>query len=202
MIDDLVSGIGTRSEDQIQNTWRYSCLLENLYDADSRGRRERRWFENYRVARDQRRRDLPHRNRYRKVPWRYACHDAQRLLDGVGKIRRQFRKNGFAVHATRFAGTEFRHVDRALQFAARFGDGFAFFPREQLGQLFFRFFHQPGSFCNDLPACGSGRRPPAGKSRARRLNRGSCFFPCRLSDCSQDVVSVCRVYIENGARRS
>ena len=118
MADDFVTCVRARAKNQIQNARGNAGFFKYFDDANGSGRSDRRWFENYCVAGDQCRRDLPRGNCHRKVPGRDARHHAQRLLDRVDEIRRQLRKNRFAVHASRFTGAELSDIDRALQLAA------------------------------------------------------------------------------------
>ena len=94
-------------------------LFENLDEVQRRQRRQRRRLEDDRVAADERRDDLPRRNRHREIPRRDDRADAERLPHRHRELVAQLGRHGLPVLAPPLAGHEEGHVDGFLHVAAR-----------------------------------------------------------------------------------
>src|SRR6185437_14308740 len=77
------------------------------------------------VPGDNRGKDLPGRNRHRKVPWRDHAHNPERHPDGHGKLIRKFRRDGVAVKPPSFSRHVERCINRFLHVAASFFEDLA-----------------------------------------------------------------------------
>ncbi len=148
-------------------------LRKEFDEADGRRGRICRRLEDDRVARDERGRELPDGDGDGEIPRRDEGDDAVRLPDGVGEVRGQFRRDGLAVHAARFAGAELHDVDGALQLAARLRERLALLAREQGGDLVLVLFDQACEARDDASARRRGRRAPAAEGFLGGLDRAA-----------------------------
>ena len=92
-------------------------LFENLDEVQRGERRQRRRLEDHGVAADQRRNDLPRRDRHREIPRRDDRADAERLADRHRELVAELRRHRLAVLAAPLARHEVGHVDRFLDVA-------------------------------------------------------------------------------------
>src|SRR6185503_3059095 len=178
------------SENEVQNTGRDARGFEDLRDPDRSCGRDRRGFENDCVSCNESRRNLPNRNRDRKIPGRHTRDHAEWLFDRVGEVQRQLGGNGLAIHASRLARTKLSDIDRTLQLTARLRDRLAFFVCEKLCELFFVLLQQARGFGDDATTGGSRCRPPTAKRGGGCFNSRARFFASRLPDGAEDVVGV------------
>jgi hypothetical protein len=111
MIDNFIAGFGSRTEHQVQDSWRYTGLCEKLNDTNAGCGCQRCGFENDGITGNECRRDLPNRNGDWKIPGSNTSNNSQRLFDGVDEVSRELRLNRLAVHAARFSCTKFRDID-------------------------------------------------------------------------------------------
>src|SRR5262249_39521531 len=93
-----ISYVGTASDNKVQYARRQSCPFENVEEPGGCQRRCGRGFEDDRIAGDQRGRNFPGGNTYRKVPGRDQRHHTKRVPQCVGKILWQFGGNGYSTH--------------------------------------------------------------------------------------------------------
>ena len=93
--------------------------IEDVDEVQRRQRRLRRGLEDDGVAADQRRDDLPRRDRHREIPRRDDRADAERLAHRHRELVAQLRRHRLAEHAPPLAGHVEGHVDRFLDVAAR-----------------------------------------------------------------------------------
>ena len=168
---------------------RNAGLLEDLDEVERRERRQRRRLEDDGVAADERRDDLPRRDRHREIPRRDDRADAERLAHRHRELVAQLRRHRLAVLAAAFAGHEERHVDRFLHVAARFVEDLAHLARHVARERFLavgdelrgaeqnlrapRRRHQPPVLVRPLGAASMrrARRRPALTSGRRRSGR-------------------------------
>src|SRR4029078_10435609 len=101
-----------------------------------------------------------------------AGNRSDRLFEGVTKVMGKLRRDRLAGNAAGLTGEELEHGARALDSAARFGEGLTLLARERFSELLTPFFHAALNLEQDLPAHGRGRLPPA-LERAR--SRVTCL---------------------------
>ena len=171
MPDDRIADLAPAAENQIEHAGRQSALREDLDDQGGGERRQARRFEDDGIARHERGRDFPNRDRDGKVPRRDDGDGSDRLLQCVAEVVRQLGRNGLARDPPRLAREEFDDVDGALDFAARLGQRLALFPRERFGQLLPPLFHAPLDLEQDLATHRRGRLPPSVERVPRRVAR-------------------------------
>ena len=159
-VEQRLGGRSAAGREYIQDAVGQAGRLEELGQPNGARGRGRRGLQNDGVAGDQRRGDLPGRDRQRKVPRRDARHDTERLAGGKGELCRRFGTRRVAAKAAALAGHEFDDVDAALDFSARVFDRLAFFERDQPRQLLAVSVHQARGLQQYTAPSGGGRVAP------------------------------------------
>src|SRR5437867_12985217 len=121
----MVSQVSARAEHEVEHALRQTRLFENLDETDREQRGVRRRLEDNGIAEDERRHDLPGRDREGEVP----RSDGRDYADGAprahGPLVGELRRNAVAEPAAAFAGDEVGHAYAPLLVAAGFGDHLA-----------------------------------------------------------------------------
>ena len=128
---DLVAVAG----DHVDDALRDAGFLEHLDEVQRRQRRLRRGLEDDGVAADQRRDDLPRRDRHREVPRRDDRADAERLAHRHRELVAQLGRHGLPEHAAPLAGHVEGHVDGLLHVAAGLVEDLAHLARHVAREL-------------------------------------------------------------------
>ena len=133
---------------EVEGAGRQRRAADDLGQRPAAGRHQLGRLEHHAVAVGQRRRDLPGRDRERKVPGRDQADHADRLARDVDLHAGPHRGHRFAAGAQRLAGEELEDLAGARRFADGLGQGLAFFARQQHAQLV---------ACAPAVRCRSGR---------------------------------------------
>ena len=179
--EQRVADVAAAAGDEVDDAARDAGLFEDLDEVERRERRQRRRLEHDGVAADQRRDDLPRRDRHRKIPRRDDRADAERLTHRHRELVAQLGRHGLAVLAPPFARHEEGHVDRFLDVAARFVEDLAHLARHvarerllALGEQLRGAEQHLGALAAPAPAASARRRA------ARRRSRAATSAACRL----------------------
>ena len=154
-----------------------SCSASTMRHALKRRGRGR--LQHHGVAADQRRRQLPGRNRAREIPRRDQPHHADRLaqrehVDAVALGRHQH-----AGHARAFAGEVAEDVDGPPHLALGFGQRLAFLARHVGGHLLERAVQDVGDLVQDVAARRTAHaRTTPGSAAAAASAASATSAPC------------------------
>ena len=174
-------------------------LLQHLHEVDRRQRRQRRRLEDDGVAADQRRRDLPRRDRHREIPRRDHRADAERLAHRHRELVAQLRGHRLPVLPAALAGHELRHVDRFLHVAARLLEHLPHLARHVAREGFLLLDKACGRRQQQLGTLGRGHEPPRLVGPRRRVERGVRVGRGRVLEQPNHVA---RRPPDSGSRRS
>ena len=167
----------TAAVDDVDDALRDARLVEELDEAlPERGRVGRR-LEDDGVPRDERRRDLPGRDRDREVPRRDDADHADRHPHGHLELVPKLRRSGLAEEPPTLAAHVEAHVDRFLDVAARLRLHLPHLVRHQVRELGLVVGHELREAEQDLAALGRRDESPV---LERRFRGG---------DCAVDVLS-------------
>src|SRR5690606_22409514 len=120
MFDQCFTGILAAAVDQIHNACRNSCLLTRLYEIECRKRYIFAGFDHDSVAADERRDQLPRRDRHREGERSTKAADPDRLPHTHCKLVRHLGRSSKAVKPSALACGVVSAIDRLLNVAARF----------------------------------------------------------------------------------
>ena len=128
-------------------------------------------LEDDRVAREQRREDLPRRHGEREVPRRDHADDADGHAHAHRPLVRHLARRRDAVHAAALAGGEVRHVDALLHVAARLDEDLAHLARRRLRQHLLVLGDRLAEPIEQLATLRRGRELPRAHGTTRGLDR-------------------------------
>ncbi len=119
------------------------------------------------VAAQQRRDDVPRRNRHRKVARGYHRHHTNRLPEGEQLLVGQLRRHGLAVQTAPLTEKEAAGINDLLYLTARLGQRLADLTGDQPGERGRIVLDEPPEVRDHAPANGRGYIRPARLSRSR-----------------------------------
>src|SRR5438093_1211906 len=167
----MVSQVSARAEHEVEHALRQTRLFENLDETDREQRGVRRRLEDNGIAEDERRHDLPGRDREGEVPRSDGRDYADRAPRAHGPLVGELRRNDVAELAAALAGDVVGHVDALLHVATGFGDDLAHLARHLARELFLPAEHRLARPVKDLPALRRRIEAPSVERSARRLDR-------------------------------
>ena len=183
------------SMNQIDDPRRHAGLVEDL-DESCRGmRRIFRRLEDHGVAADQRGKQLPGRDRQRKIPRRDQRAHADRRAHGHGELIGQFRRRGFTEQAPAFAGHIESAVDPFLHVAAGFFEHLAHFAGLDARELFFIFAQKLADTIEQFTTLWRRHQTPTGKGIFRGLDCSIHICRCRGGKQTDQIVPLRRIAV-------
>src|SRR5215212_9707446 len=202
MPDQPVADSPAAAVDDVHDALWQSGLVEQLDEALAEQGRVGRRLEDGGVAADERRHELPRRNRNGEVPRRDRADDPDRHADAhvelVGELRRRRR----AEQPPALTGHVEADVDSRLDVAARLGDDLAHLARHQLRDVFLLVDQELPEAVEDLAALRRGHEPPLLERRLRRLDGAIDVLGARLRECPDQLAGRRTVALEGlSARR-
>ena len=168
MADEPLAGLLAEAVDEVDGALGQPGLAEQLDEALGQQRRVLGGLEHDGVARDERRRELPGRDRDREVPRRDRADDADRHPHRHLELVAQLRGGRVAEEAAALAGHVDRHVDRFLDVAAGLREHLAHLAAHQLGQLVLLLLEQPREAEEHVAALGRRHEAPLLEGGLRR----------------------------------
>src|SRR3989454_684600 len=167
----MVSQVSARAEHEVEHALRQTRLFENLDETDREQRGVRRRLEDNGIAEDERRHDLPGRDREGEVPRSDGRDYADRAPRAHGPLVGELRRNDVAELAAALAGDVVGHVDALLHVATRFGEDLAHLARHLARELLLATKHDLAGPVENLPALRRGMEGPGLKRAEPRLDR-------------------------------
>ena len=140
-------------------------------ERERRERRRLRGLEEHRVARRERRRDLPRHHRLREVPRRDRRADTDRLRLHEELLIGARRGNHLAVEPFRFLRVEPGEGVRVVDLHARLGERLSLLARQEQREVLLSRLHEGCEAGEDAPTLDRGRLPPRRLGGLGRVNR-------------------------------
>ena len=138
--------------DDVENACRKTGFHEQFGKAHRYARITFGWFQDEGISASNRRTGLPERDHGRKVEWRDASNNAERLAHGVSVDARTGIVGELALEHVRRTEADFHHFEAALDVALGVGNGLAMFAGQQFGQAVIFGFDQFDELAQDANA--------------------------------------------------
>jgi hypothetical protein len=142
---------------------------------------------------------LARNHRERKVPWRDAGDDADRLFDDDNAFVRLVTRNRVAVHALGFLPEPLEERRRVRDFAFRFGKRLPLLGRHQAREVVLIGHHQFEPAAHDRRSFLRRSRAPGGQRAVRGLDRARRIGGAKARHRADDVAGRGVVDVDHGS---
>ncbi len=195
MAHERCAGLLSRPVDQVGDARRNSGLFKNLEELYSCVRSVLGRFEHNRVAAEQRREELPGRDRHGKVPGSDQSADADRRADRHGELIRQLRGRGLAKEPSALARGIVGRVGPLLNVAARLLENLSHLPGHGPRDLLFAPAQNLSHSKEHLAALGRRHQPPTRQSLLGGADRFVDVRRARVREEADQVAPVGRIAV-------
>ena len=197
--EDCLTDDRTSPHDEVEHALRDSGARNDLGERMRAAGNEVGRFEHHRVAVGERGRDLPGRDRDRKIPGRYDSDDPHRFARRLDVDVRSDGSELFAKNPQRFAGEEVEDLTRAGDFADRLGQSLALLTSEQPAEFLTSRENLGRNPKQDVVPFLRRRARPGRKCGAGRFDCGVGLDCVRLGELADDVIGVGGVDVASDA---
>src|SRR6202158_3961955 len=172
VVDDRLADDAATTHDQVEDARGYARFDDDVRQRPGRPGYQLRRLEHHAVAVAECGRDLPRRNRHRKIPRGDDADDAQGFARHLDVNAGADRLNLLPRQPQRLAAEEFEDLSRAHDFADALGQRLAFFARKQPPELVLAGEYRVADGVEQIRAILHRGHRPCGKCGARGANRG------------------------------
>ena len=172
VLGDRRADFSAKSGHDVDDALGQASVGKRANQVEGRKRRVLRRLNDASIAADDRRQQLPRRNRHGEIPRRDHAADADGLAHGHGELVRHLRRHGGAEQPAAFAGVVVGGVDGFLHVAAGLGQNLAHLAGHFASVLFFALDQNLGRAENDLSPSRCGNQSPFGEGALGGVDGG------------------------------